>query len=473
VPRFCGPGADVLFPTVQFAVFFPVVLALSWALMSRPGMWKPVILGASYGFYAAASWRFCLLLAGVTVANHAAARRIARTDDERRRSQILGCAVALDLGVLGVFKYYGFFVQSLGDALDRFGLGLPLPLLTIALPVGISFFTFQAISYVVDVRRRLVEPATGLDVAVYLSFFPHLVAGPIVRAREFLPQLTSPRDPQRVAVGSGLTLIALGLVKKVVIADYLARTVVDPVFAVPGLYSGADAMLAAYAYAAQIYCDFSGYTDMAIGLALLMGFVFPQNFRSPYRATGFRDFWRRWHMTLSRFLRDFLYIPLGGSRGGRLRTYRNLLITMLLGGLWHGAAWTFVLWGGFHGAGLITEHALAGRLRTPAWLGWLVTFHLVVVGWVLFRSESLDLAGQFFARLAAAGPATLWSAPVVLAIAAVIGLQLLPPRSVEGFQLRVERLSPMVLGAGLAVVITIVGATVSSQGVAPFIYFRF
>src|SRR3954453_21222593 len=332
--------------------------------MPRPRVWKPFILVASYVFYACANPRFCLLLGGVTPGTQAAARLIHRTEDERRRSLILGVAVALDLGVLAVFKYYGFFVQSLAHGLDAVRLGLLLPLLAIALPVGVSFFTFQAISYVVDVKRGVVRPASLVDVAVYLSFFPHLVAGPIVRAKEFLPQLAEPRDPTRVAVGSGIALIGLGLVKKVVIADYLARTVVDPVFAVPQAFSGPDAWLAAYGDTAQIYCDFSGYTDIAIGLALLMGYVFPLNFRSPYRATGFRDFWRRWHMTLSRFLRDFLYIPLGGNRGGRAKTYRNLLITMVLGGLWHGAAWPFVLWGAFHGAGLIVEHAIgAERLR--------------------------------------------------------------------------------------------------------------
>src|SRR5215210_5997104 len=337
----------MLFPTVQFALFFPLVLALSWALMPHQPLWKPFMIAASYAFYAAADPRFCLLLGGVTLLNHIAARLIHATADERRRRRILAIAVTLDLGTLAVFKYFGFFVENAKHALDAVGLGLPLPLLSLALPVGVSFFTFQAISYVVDVKRRLVEPASLVDVAVYLSFFPHLVAGPIVRAREFLPQLAAPRDPAKVAVGSGLCLIGLGLVKKVVIADFLARSVVDPVFGVPQAFSGPDLWLAAYAYTAQIYCDFSGYTDMAIGLALLMGYVFPLNFRSPYRATGFRDFWRRWHMTLSRFLRDFLYIPLGGNRGGRPKTYRNLLITMVLGGLWHGAAWPFVLWGPF------------------------------------------------------------------------------------------------------------------------------
>ena len=461
----------MLFPTVQFALFFPVVLVLSWALMKRQALWKPFIIVASYVFYGYADWRFCLLLGAITVGNQAAAKLIARTEGERARSWILGVAVALDLLVLGVFKYYAFFVESWDRALGPFS--LPLPLLTIALPVGVSFFTFQAISYVVDVKRRLVEPASTVDVAIYLSFFPHLVAGPIVRAREFLPQLQQPPDPRKVAVGSGLALIALGLVKKLAIADTLAREVVDPVFAVPDAYSAPDLWLAAYGYTAQIYCDFSGYTDMAIGLALLMGYVFPQNFRSPYRATGFSDFWRRWHMTLSRFLRDFLYIPLGGNRKGKWKTYRNLMLTMVLGGLWHGAAWPFVLWGFFHGSCLCIEHAWRGRVKFPGWLRWLVTFHLVVFGWILFRSTSLDAAGEFLSRMATPGSATLFTVPVALLIVVVIGLQLLPERGVERVQVRIERVQPVVLGAALAIVIALVAATVSSQGVAPFIYFRF
>ncbi|MEA2442493.1 MAG: alginate O-acetyltransferase complex protein AlgI [Thermoleophilaceae bacterium] len=464
----------MLFPTVQFALFFPLVLAISWALMSRPQLWRPFIVVASYVFYAYASWTFCLLLGGVTLGNQAAAKLIHRTPDERRRKWIVGVAVALNLGVLAVFKYYAFFVQDIGDVLDAVHLGLPLPLLTIALPVGVSFFTFQAISYTVDVYRGLITPASTLDVAIYLSFFPHLVAGPIVRAREFLPQLASPRDPNRVAVGAGMMLIGVGLVKKVVLADYLARSIVDPVFGVPQAYFGPDVLMASYAYAAQIYCDFSGYTDIAIGLALLMGYVFPQNFDRPYRSLGFREFWRRWHMTLSRFLRDFLYIPLGGNRGGRWRTYRNLMITMVLGGLWHGAAWTFVLWGAFHGLGLCLEHALGSRWeRVPVWLRWVITFHLICFGWILFRSQGLDVVGSFLSRLFDWGPATLWTAPVLVAVVVVIGTQLLPPRPLDRLRLRMERASPAVLGTALAVLILLVAATVPSQGVPPFIYFRF
>ena len=443
--------------------------------MPRQQIWKPFIVVASYAFYAAADPRFCLLLAAITLASQLAVVAIHRTDDERLRKWFTAAGVVFDLGILAVFKYYGFFVSDVSDVLDSIGLGMPLPLVTIALPVGVSFFSFQAVTYVVDVKRRQTEPASLLDAAIYLSFFPHLVAGPIVRASEFLPQLKRPRDPDHVAVSAGLTLVALGLIKKVLIADYLGREVVDKVFAVPQAYSAPDAILGAYAYAAQIFCDFSGYTDMAIGLALLMGFVFPQNFNSPYRATGFRDFWRRWHMTLSRFLRDYLYIPLGGNRKGRVRTYINLMLTMALGGLWHGAAWNFVAWGAYQGTGLSAEHAINGRLGRifPGWLRWFVTFNLIVVGWILFRSTDLTVFGDYLSALVRSGPATLYSFPVVGAIVLVIGLQLLPERPMEGIELRLGRLRPRLLGAALAAVVLIVGATVPSQGVPPFIYFRF
>jgi D-alanyl-lipoteichoic acid acyltransferase DltB (MBOAT superfamily) len=463
----------MLFPTVQFAIFFPIVLALSWALMSRPALWKPFIIIASYVFYASASPVFCLLLAGVTLWNAGAAQLIHRSTDERTRAWICRVAVAGNLLNLGVFDYYTFFASAVAHALNALGLGMPLPLLTVALPVGISFYTFQAISYTVDVKRGLIAPARLIDTTLYLSFFPHLVAGPIVRAREFLPQLERPRDPNKVAVSSGLTLIGLGLIKKVVIADYLGRTIVDPVFGVPQAYHAPDVLLAGYAYAAQIYCDFSGYTDIAIGLALLMGFVFPKNFNSPYRATGFRDFWRRWHMTLSRFLRDYLYIPLGGNRGSRLFTYRNLMITMLLGGLWHGAAWTFVLWGGYHGFGLMLDHMFGDRIRLPTWLKRVIMFHLVVLGWVMFRAESLTLTWQFLSRLASWGAPTLWNWRVLAAIAAAIVPQLLPQQPMQALQDWLGRIRPVVLAPAVAVLILFIAATVPSDGVPPFIYFRF
>jgi D-alanyl-lipoteichoic acid acyltransferase DltB (MBOAT superfamily) len=463
----------MLFPTVEFAIFFPVVLALSWALMSRPQLWKPFIVAVSYLFYASANWRFVFLIGAVTVGNQIAANLIHRSDDENRRKWILRFAVGLDLLVLGAFKYYAFFVTDIDRVLGAASLSLPLPLLTIALPVGISFFTFQAISYVVDVKKKLIEPSPVVDVAIYLSFFPHLIAGPIVRAREFLPQLETPRDPRDIPGGAAMWLIAIGLIKKVAIADYLAREVVDPVFAVPEAYSGADVVFATYAYAAQIYCDFSGYTDIAIGLALLMGFVFPNNFDRPYRAHSFREFWRRWHITLSRFLRDFLYIPFGGSRHGKLKTVRNLMATMLLGGLWHGAAWTFVIWGGIHGAAQAVEHVLRDKVHVPKWLGWLLTFHIVCAAWILFRSPDLGVAADVFSQMTAPGAATLITVPAVVLVVLVIGLQLIPPKPMDAIQLRVQQWSPAAIGVAMFFVILLVGATIPDQGVPPFIYFQF
>jgi alginate O-acetyltransferase complex protein AlgI len=466
----------MLFPTVEFAIFFPAVLVISWALMPRPALWKPFVLAVSYLFYASASWKFCLLLGGVTLGNQAAARLIeAQRAKPRRAKQIMGAAVALDLAVLGVFKYYGFFSQDINDFLDSLGLGLPVPLATIALPVGISFYVFQAISYTVDVWRGLIKPAKAIDFGIYLAFFPHLVAGPIVRARELIPQLATPRNPRDVPVATAVLLICSGLIKKVAIADYLARAIVDPVFGVPEAFHTPDVLLAAYAYAAQIYCDFSGYTDIAIGLALLMGFVFPQNFNKPYRSRSFQEFWTRWHITLSRFLRDFLYIPLGGNHGGKLFIYRNLMLTMLLGGLWHGAAWTFVIWGGIHGTALVVERIARDRVRwsPPEWLKWLVTFHVVVLAWIMFRSPDLDIAKAFLDHLFSPGAQTLWTPTVVAVVIGVIGIQLLPEGGLQRLRIRMSRLHPAALGAALALVIAFVGATEPSQGVAPFIYFRF
>ena len=462
----------MIFPTVEFAIFFPVVLGLSWWLMPRQALWKPFILAISYAFYAAADWRFVLLLVGITLVNQAAAVAASRSEG-RRRTAIATAAVAADLGVLGVFKYYGFFAQEINGVLESVGLGLSMPLVALAIPLGVSFITFQAISYTVDVHRGKIEPGSTIDVAIYLAFFPHVVAGPIVRAKEFLPQLARPRDPRDVAVGAGIVLICVGLVKKVAIADYLAREVADPVFAVPQAYAAPDVALAAYAYTVQIYCDFSGYTDIAIGLALLMGFVFPQNFDHPYRSRSFREFWRRWHITLSRYLRDFLYIPLGGNRGGKLLTARNLMLTMLLGGLWHGAAWTFVIWGGIHGAALVVERQFSGRVRIPGWVAWLLTFHIVAAAWVLFRSPDLEIAGAFFGQLGEWGDATLWTFPVVAVVFGVIGYQVLPRERLSALRLRVEGLRPAALGLGLAAVVMLVAASVPSEGVPPFIYFQF
>jgi len=478
----------VIFPTVEFAAFFAVVLVVSWLVMPMPRVWKPFMIAASYFFYGYTDWRFCALLGVATVGNQVAARVIASAPSTRRASGVVAAAVSADLVLLGVFKYLGFLEVSADSVLRAVGLGAALPLANVALPIGISFFTFQAISYVVDVYRGVIRPASNVDFALYLSFFPHLVAGPIVRGREFIPQLSPPRDPRRVAVGPAVFLILGGLFKKVVLADYLGTHLVDPVFASPATHSGLDIAAAVYGYAVQIYCDFSAYTDMAIGLALLLGFRFPQNFDRPYASASLQDFWRRWHMTLSRWLRDYLYIPLGGSRRGSARTYVNLMITMLLGGLWHGASWTFVIWGAIHGAGLAVERALRpwaarrdARLpeRTPRqarlWqaLQVVLTFNVVCLAWVFFRSPDLAVAGQMLTGLARPGRASVLTPAVTVALVVGLATQLPAERWWAFVRGQYARLPLLLQGVTAGIVIVVVFTLVDQQGVAPFIYFRF
>ena len=340
---------------MTFALFFVVVLGVSWRLNDQPLRWRLFVLAASYVFYGWWDPVFCLLLAGSTVGNHLVVQLVHRARSDRAARWAMGVGVVLNLVLLGFFKYYGFFVDSLLELLQPMGLAPTSILVKVALPIGISFFTFCAISYVVDVYRRDQEPIPLLDFAVYLSFFPHLVAGPIVRVSEFAPQLRRRRNPDAVDATRAARLICRGLFKKVVIANYLATAIVDPVFLAPKQSTNWELLVGAVAYAVQIYADFSGYTDIAIGIALLLGIKFPDNFDQPYSSISVQEFWRRWHMTLSRWLRDYVYIPLGGNRGGERAEVRNLIITMALGGLWHGASWTFVIWGFYHGFGLAIE----------------------------------------------------------------------------------------------------------------------
>ena len=468
----------MLFPTLEFALFFAVVLPLGWLLSRRPTAWKVLMLGASWFFYGWWDLHFVGLLAALSLLNLAFAhlRALAASASARRRLLVL--ALVVDLGVLVFFKYWSFLtlavvgtVAAIGGAADA------IPMLEILLPVGVSFFTFQAISYVVDVYRRQVPPAPLLDFAVYLALFPQLIAGPIVRAAELLPQLAAPRDPARIDVGRAWRLIAGGMLKKVVLAEHLGAGLVDPVFASPGAYSAPTVWLAVYGYAAQIYCDFSAYSDIAIGIALLLGLRFPDNFRAPYTATSLQDFWRRWHMTLSRWLRDYLYIPLGGGRHGPLQTARNLALTMLLGGLWHGAAWRFLLWGALHGGYLVLERTL-GLGRAPASAGrralrrvWI--FHLVCFGWIFFRAPSLERAGAVLAGLVRPD----WSPPalplaVLLALGVGLGAQGIPARWLERAEEGFARLSPLAQGAVVAVTLAGISA-LSPPGVPAFIYFQF
>lgn len=462
----------MLFPTIDFAIFFVVVLTASWLVMRRRGWWRCLMLVASAVFYGWWDWRFLGLLGGSAIVNHVAATTLGRLHSPRARRLVLVTAITVNLGVLAWFKYYGFLVTSVANTLAGVGVRVHLPLLQVVLPVGISFFTFHALSYVIDVYRRVLRPATLQDFTLYLAFFPHLVAGPIVRAKDFLPQLRHPRDPRRVDATRAFWLITAGLFKKVVVANLLATRLVDPVFANPRLYSAPDVLAAIYGYAVQIYADFSGYTDIAIGCALLLGFQFPQNFDRPYTAVSLQDFWRRWHITLSSWLRDYLYIPLGGSRGSEAKTTRNLLLTMLLGGLWHGAAWTFVVWGGIHGVVLAVERRVTVMRKHPL-VGWMVTFNVVCLAWVFFRAESFGAAGTMLARLATGwGRAELCTPAFVALIAGSLATQFVP----RGLGLRLEaafsRLGPLPQAAALAAALFAIDA-LGPQGVAPFIYFQF
>ena len=492
----------MLFPTLEFAIFFALVFVASWSLSGSRNGRSAFLTGVSYFFYGYWDWRLMLLLAGSSLINYWAGHALALEQDVNRRKSVVTIAVTLNLIVLGFFKYYGFFIESLAEILHQLNIERDLPFLEIVLPVGISFFTFQGISYVVDVYRRDVAPVRSpLDLFLYISFFPQLVAGPIVRAADFLPQLDRPPRLGVKMASFGLTLIIFGLFKKMVIAHHLAEGIVDPVFSDPWSYGAVDLLIGVYGYAVQIYCDFSGYSDIAIGTAALLGFRFSRNFDQPYRAASLREFWGRWHISLSTWLRDYLYKPLGGNQRGRSRTIRNLILTMLLGGLWHGAAWNFVLWGLFHGVGLVIERVIYGpRLKTKdrnqsdygggviggllkigdggrrfiiGMMGVLITFNLICFSWILFRAGDMETVQAYLEGL------QRWSDPVQQATPFMCGLvllslaaQFLPRDLPERFALVGARMGIFGMSVLFALSIVFIKA-VAPEGVAPFIYFQF
>lgn len=467
----------MLFPTLDFALFFLPVFILAWGLHRHLVARKLVLLAASFVFYGYWHWGLAALLAANSLFGHWAARWIA-AGDGRAGGRRLACAVAVQLLLLGTFKYADFFLDGLRAALASLGVERDLPLLGLILPVGISFYTFQTIAYLVDVRRQRVAPSASIiDTLLFFSFFPQLVAGPILRAELFLAELQRRPDARQIDLATGLALIIFGMVKKTVIAATLAVELVDPVFLDPGAHGRWEILAALYGYAVQIYCDFSAYSDMAIGLAALLGFRFPPNFAQPYRAASLAEFWRRWHISLSSWLRDYLYIPLGGNRQGAGRAMLNRLITMLLGGLWHGAAWTFVLWGAIHGVALAIERGLA-RLPWPAgrWqrlAGVVLTFHVVCLAWVPFRADSLATVGAVLRGVISDQPAAGLLTPWVLGwIAIGLGLHALPPGLMARLRDWITDLSPVEAGLLFGFSLAIIDA-LGLPGVAPFIYFQF
>jgi len=387
----------MIFNTPIFYLFFLVFLSVYGLVLGRRRPKVYFIIVSSLVFYGAWNYRFIPLLVGSAVADYFIAQAIGRSTDPGSRKRWLTLSIGINLGILGLFKYADFVLESVGDFLGLFGVAADLPTLAWVLPVGISFYTFQSLSYTIDVYRGDMEPRKGLaEFTAALSFFPQLVAGPILRARQILPQMHDLPVPTWANVKRGALLVTTGVLKKTA-ADLLAIPVAKA-FDSTEPVSLLETWTGVLAFAGQIYGDFAGYTDMAIGLALLLGFQIPLNFNLPYLAVSPIDFWRRWHISLSTWLRDYLYIPLGGSRnGGR---FRNVMITMLLGGLWHGAAWTFVVWGAFHGLIISISHSLtkvkglALFHENPRWwiqtAKWAVTFYLVLLGWVLFRAQSLS-----------------------------------------------------------------------------------
>ena len=405
----------MLFNTVEFFVFFVVVLLLYRALPHRAQNW--MLLVASYVFYGWWDWRFLALIAGSTVLDWALGLLIEHARErkgDRAAKRAVALSVAANLTILGFFKYCNFFVDSAEYLLRGFGYEGPTWTLRIILPVGISFYTFQSMSYTIDVYRGELRASRSLvDFALFVSFFPQLVAGPIERATHLLPQVQRPRQVTWTDWEEGLLLFALGLFRKVAIADP-AGVIADAYFAEPAGHSSVQLSVGVLLYALQIYNDFAGYSDMARGSARLLGFTLMRNFHHPYFATSFSDFWKRWHISLSGWLRDYLYIPLGGNRKGRVRTYVNLMTTMLLGGLWHGANWTFVVWGGLHGLYLIAQHALGRLVPRVAPGTWMNTgqrvvaagtvFLLVNVAWLFFRAPDFATAGAYWSGLLALTP---------------------------------------------------------------------
>ena len=416
---------------------------------------------------------------------------------------MVGVVVALNLVVLGFFKYYGFFLTSLSDLLASLGLERDLPWLDIVLPVGISFFTFQGISYAIDVYRGDLEPARSpLDLFLYISFVPQLVAGPIVRAAHFLPQLDERPRLDRHTLAFGFLLILVGLFKKVIVASYLATEIVDDVFVFPQAYSSLDLLVGTYAFVVQIYCDFSGYSDIAIGVAALLGYRFKKNFDRPLSATSLQDLWQRWHISLTSWLRDYLYRPLKGGRRGQGAIHLNLALTMLIAGLWHGAAWTFVVWGGIQGLVLVLERSIKGAVRgalrataaAPAaksttvaaaarsllqttlvgpHMGWLLTFNTFALSGIFFRAPEFSLAIDYFHRLLSFSPGVEKCTPfVVLLVASSVAAQFLPGDMVSRMARRVEMLGPVALGLVLGGGILAI-EMIGPGGIAPFIYFQF
>jgi alginate O-acetyltransferase complex protein AlgI len=422
----------MLFTSGNYFIFLGIVFFAYWLLAPRRRAPSWFLLLASYYFYALWSPKLLLLLWLLSTVDFLTALGIRTFEKPAARKTLLVVSILSDVGTLVTFKYFNFFSASVAELLNRVGWQVsPFLFSRLVLPLGISFITFRSLSYVIDIYRGTTAPTRNyVDYLAFVAFFPTVIAGPIVRAGDLLPQFRQPRELTSETGTRALFLIMLGVIKKIAIADFIGNNLVDRVFDQPQLYSSVETLAAIYGYALQLYYDFSGYSDIAIGSALLLGLTLPENFNAPYQARDLRDFWKRWHITLSNWLFDYVYVSIGGLRKRRFNLYRNLFLTFLIGGLWHGAAWTFVLWGALHGIGLSINHWWAGwRIRSQAkrreqwWsksLAVLVTFNFVCLAWVVFRSESLAGAWEVLKRLGAfqfAAGNLPWSLLLLLALA--------------------------------------------------------
>jgi alginate O-acetyltransferase complex protein AlgI len=464
----------MLFDSPVYIAFLILVTAIYWRLPGHSAR-NVFLLAASYFFYGWWDWRFLGLMIVSTTIDYVIAIRIRDEQRQDRKKLLLAFSLALNFTILGFFKYFNFFIGSFSTLLETVGIhNIPVSLLHIILPPGISFYTFQEVAYIVDVYNGKLEPSRSFhEYALFISLFPHLIAGPIQRPSHLLPQVQKPRVWDRVAAFDGLMLILEGLFRKCVIADncaLIANAAFDHRMGAPNAFVTA---LGTYAFAWQIYGDFSGYSSIARGSAQLLGFHFMVNFRQPYLSDSLQDFWRRWHISLSTWLRDYLYIPLGGSRRGEFRTYLNLMVTMLLGGLWHGADWTFVVWGGLHGGVLAAERAGGVRPARFKWLRRIVIFHLVCLAWIFFRATSISSAAASVSSL------TVWQwQPQYLAVLRFLAFFVTPLLLLD---LHLEKTGGEYVMAGSPVSSRLMAASVlflllaffGANQASAFIYFQF
>jgi alginate O-acetyltransferase complex protein AlgI len=469
----------LLFNSGFFLLLFTVFL---WIYSRLSHTQRPklvfVTLFSLYFYYKSSGIYFVLLIFAAVV-DFTLAKLIYNTDNPREKKLFIALTLVINLGLLGYFKYTNFLYEAFCGVS-----GNEFKPLDIFLPVGVSFFTFQSLSYTLDVYRGTLKPVDHiLDYAFFVSFFPQLVAGPIVRAADFIPQMYKPTVVTQQMFGRAVFLIGCGLFKKAVISDYISINFVDRVFDAPTLYTGLENLFAVYGYALQIYCDFSGYSDMAIGIALLLGFHFNINFDSPYQSESITEFWRRWHISLSTWLRDYLYISLGGNRQGKIRTYLNLMITMLLGGLWHGASWRFMIWGGLHGAALGFHKWMTEKITIPdttAWrcAGWLLTFHFVCFCWIFFRAADLETVGQVLTQITTNFNISILSDFIsgykMVFVLMLIGYLLhFVPQTIEKQAEDWVTQMPLIAKAVCLTLVIVIVLQIKSAGVQPFIYFQF